>query len=148
MTVGTNDGSPNVFPYGSPNFYSGEYQQVYTASAFSGTVSISSIGFATSSGGVPNTVTFSVGLSTTSATVASMSTNYAANKGHGFTTVFTGSKTFSGGGGGAFDFVIPISAFTYNSTKGNLLLDVVVTSSTGSGNVPFETWAYPVKPGL
>ena len=142
VTVGTDDGIPNVYPFGDPipsnSPYKGEYQQVYGASAFSSPVTIDSIAFATVSPGYgPATDTFTVGLSTTSATLTSLSTDYAANEGADFEIVFTGTMTVTSAGSGAFDFSIPISPFYYNPALGDLLLDIVITSSSGSA-VPFE----------
>src|SRR5262249_38763059 len=82
---------------------------------------------------ITRTLNLTLGLSTTSATPGSPGTNYAANKGPDFTTVFSGTKTFTGAGNGTFDLQFPITPFTYDPSKGNLLLDVVINSSTGGG---------------
>jgi hypothetical protein len=136
VIIGTNDGNPNIFPYGAPsgnnNAYHGEYQQIYTSTVFSGPISISSIAFATAVGSVSITENFTLSLSTTSSTIAAPSSSYAANKGSDFTQVFSGSRTFATLGNGTFDFVIPITPFVYDPAKGNLLLDVNISSSTGN----------------
>lgn len=132
-------GNDNTFPFGTTEFYSGEYQQIYAGSAFSGPISISEISFQSIKLLNPGveTLTFTVGLSTTDASLASPSLDYAANKGADFTTVFNGSITFTGRNDGTFDLVIPTSAFTFDPSKGNLLLDVVITSSSGPGVASF-----------
>lgn len=76
--------SLNVFPFGDN--YVGEYQQVLSSTAFASAVDIYGIRFASSSpvAGSSHTLTVTIGLSTTSASLASLSTNYAANKGADF----------------------------------------------------------------
>ena len=144
IVVGTNDGVPNVFPYGSPsgqsNAYKGEYQQAYTSSAFSGPVTISAIGFATTgSAGLSVTDTFTLGLSTTSASLSNLSTTYASNIGPDSKTVFSGTQTITSLSNGTFDFLVTLATpFIYDPSKGNLLLDVNIASSTGSSFVAFE----------
>jgi hypothetical protein len=103
---------------------------------------ISAIGFATSSGyaGQSNTDTFTLGLSTTSATIASLSTNYASNIGPDAKTVFSGTQTITAASNGTFDFLVTLSTpFVYDPTKGNLLLDVNISNSTGPNQLAFET---------
>jgi hypothetical protein len=127
---GTN--SSNVFPFGIGT-YTGEYQQVYLASAFPGTVAINSVAFETvpsfgTPTGIPVTLSFTMGLSNTTASPSSLSTSYAANKGANFTTVFSGSFTYTPLANGTFDFVVPTIPFTYNPGNGNLLVDVVINT--------------------
>jgi hypothetical protein len=128
ITVGT-DTSGNIFPFGFSD-YLGEYQQIYTNSAFSGPVTITSVGFATVTVDITGSVGFMLNLSTTPlASLASPSTNYAANRGADFTQVFSGSKSITPLGNGTFDFVVATTPFVYDPSKGALLLDVNITSS-------------------
>ena len=133
-------GNDNLFPFGTSSYYSGEYQQLYASSAFgTSPFTINSIGFESIKILNPGseTLTFSVGLSTTSASLSAPSTTYASNKGADFTTVFNGSITFTGQNNGTFDLVVPTAPFTYDPSKGNLLLDVVMQSSSGPGIASF-----------
>jgi hypothetical protein len=124
---GTN--ANNAFPFGTTD-YLGEYQQLYASSAFTGPVTITEIAFASELGsGRTRNLNFSLGLSSSTASLAAPSTNYGANKGPDFTTVFSGSLSFTAQGTNTFDLVIPITPFTYTPTNGNLLLDVVINSS-------------------
>jgi hypothetical protein len=121
----------NAFPFGT-TLYQGEYQQLYASSAFSGPVTITEIAFASKMGfgsGQTRNLNFSLGLSSSTASLAAPSTNYGANKGPDFTTVFSGSLSFTAQGTNTFDLVIPITPFTYTPANGNLLLDVVINSS-------------------
>jgi len=131
IIVGTNNAPANLFPFNDS--YVGEYQQVYTSTAFPGVSTITGLKFAPASGfSGSNTVTLTIGLSTTFATVASMSTNYAANKGADFTQVFAGSDTYTATGSDLFDLSFATTAFTYNPGLGNLLLDIFETSNSGA----------------
>ena len=111
-------GSSNAYPF---NFsgYSGEYQQVYSASSFNGPVDITAITFFT--GPISDssiTGNYTLDLSTTSASPLHLSTNYASNTGADNAVFFNGSVssslTFTG------------TPFLYDPSKGNLLLDVEV----------------------
>ena len=135
VIVGTNTFiANNVYPFGDS--YVGEYQQIYTGAAFAGVETITGLEFASGSAsgntGGSHTVTLTIGLSTTSATVASMSTNYASNLGADKAQVFSGTVTFTPTVNNTFDlsFLFP-TAFSYNPGSGNLLLDVNVTSTSG-----------------
>jgi hypothetical protein len=142
VTIGSAT-TTNIFPFGAiPGFvtYTGEYQQIYTNTAFSGPVMIDSIAFATSSDSesLSGTVGFTLSLSTTPfANLASPSTNYASNRGADFTQVFSGSETITSVGNGTFDFVISTTPFLYDPSKGDLLLDVNITSP-GTSEIGFE----------
>jgi uncharacterized repeat protein (TIGR03803 family) len=127
IIVGTNNNA-NCAPFSAE--YNGEYQQVYTSTAFPGVATITGLKFAFAPDKGSPTVTLTIGLSTTSATVASMSTDYAANKGADFTQVFSGTVTYTDVPY-TFDLSFATLPFTYNPTQGNLLLDVVITSITG-----------------
>jgi hypothetical protein len=146
VVIGTPGGPDNVFPFGT-NTYVGEYQQLYTKTAFSGPVSIIGVGFASSAlggqAGLSRTLNVTLGLSTSSATLTTMSTNYAANKGADFTQVFNGVVNYTAAGNGTFDLNFTTTPFTYNPGGGNLLLDVVMNSSSGS-QIAFVSTIDPV----
>jgi hypothetical protein len=123
--------SNNAFPFGTTDYH-GEYQQLYAISAFSGPATITEIAFASAMGfgsGQTRNLNFSLGLSSSPASLAAPSTNYGANKGPDFTTGFSGSLSFAAQGTNTFDLVIPITPFAYTPDNGNLLLDVVINSS-------------------
>lgn len=137
VIIGGSD-TANAFPLGFSG-YSGEYQEVYASTAFPGSVIIDDIEFETAAGfnnpTTPQTVTFTLGLSNTSATPLVMSTNYALNRGANFTNVFSGPITYTPLSNGTFDFVIPITPFLYNPGLGNLLVDINVTTPTGPASI-------------
>ena len=112
----------------------GIYQQVYASSAFSGTVTITQIAFASkgqlTSGPGAATYNFQISLSTTAVGPNALSTNLAANRGGDFVQVFSGPLTTTLTANDQFDLVIDIAPFTYNSANGNLLLEVNINSPT------------------
>ena len=137
FTVGAAGGGSNYSPfsesYGASPFADAvgpvEYQQVYSRSVIPGTVNITSVGFSSVAGPVGSELyNVTLGLSTTSAPTFLPSTDYNANKGVDFTTVFSGNITTTLKHDGTFDFIIPTSAFTYDPSRGNLLLDILVNS--------------------
>lgn len=118
-----------------PDFAAGGiYQQVYASSAFSGTVTITQIAFASkgqlTSGPGTATYNFNIALSTTAAGPNGLSTNLAANRGADFAQVFSGTLTPTLTANNQFDLVIDIAPFTYNPADGNLLLDVTTNAPT------------------
>lgn len=146
VTVGfANTG--NCYPFmcndsGTASGPSIEYQQVYAASAFPSAVTINSETFywqfEQSDGGSDTLLggTYVFSLSTTSAAVNALSTNLSSNLGPDNTTVAT--ITIPAGGvsfGTAFTFDNS-TAFTYDPTKGNLLLDVSVSDQDNVPNSP------------
>ncbi len=77
------------------------------------------------------TVNLNLGLSTTPRPVGGLSTDYSANRGPDFRTVFSGAQVFTPTpAAGDFDLVFNITPFTYNPSQGNLLLDVFINSSS------------------
>ena len=126
-------------------------QQIYSSSFFGAPSTISALSFRAYPGAAPsgffsNSFTISevmVRLTTTSlsaneASGLQPSTNFAANLGSGFTTVFSGPLTLTTAANGVnqpFDYTINFSTlFNYDPTMGNLLLDVFIpTSATVSG---------------
>jgi hypothetical protein len=136
--VGSIEGNANNgFPFNIGEFgiTSQRYQQVYVASEFSGTVTITGIAFrpdASEGAAFSSTLNnVQIDLSTTSAPVDGLSSTFALNVGANVTTVRSGSlplsSSFTGPAGGPknFDIVIPFTTpFLYNPALGNLLLDV------------------------
>jgi hypothetical protein len=115
------------------------YQQVYSASAFSGPLTINSLSFSFYPGyGGSSTVltgTYDIYLSTTSAALGELSSTLADNLGADNTLV----DVFTGGVNSDPSFTISLTTpFTYNPGDGNLLLDVIAYNQpnvpNGSGN--------------
>lgn len=140
LVVGTG-GSGNCFPFGCSaqsldpsTFKSTFYQQVYAASAFSGSGFISGLDFFVfpGFGGALNTMTFTLSLSTTTLGLnvdgagGISSTNPNGNDGAN-NTLF-GTYTISGTGPATLTFLG--TPFFYDPALGNLLLDLRVTSAT------------------
>jgi hypothetical protein len=130
---GTN--STNAFPFGNVVgfIYSGTYQQVYSKSVFTGPAVISEIAFASTGSGGSATydLNLNIGLSTTSAAVNGLSTNYSSNRGADFTPVFSGNLTANITRTSTFDLIFNLAnPFVYDPAKGNLLLDVFINSSS------------------
>jgi hypothetical protein len=127
-------GTGNCFPFGCS--YSGEYQQDYTASAFSGPVTITGLKFfntaynnnATSM----NSGLWTISLSTTSAGPNSLSGTFASNIGSNNTLVFSGnlSQPWSFGDALNIAFATP---FNFDPSAGNLLMDVSVSGASADG---------------
>lgn len=119
VTIGTNTNA-NVFPFSSG--YLGEYQQIYSASMFSGPVYITGITFFPTAS-VLISGQFTIHLSTTSAGVTTISSTYANNIGADNTQFFSGTvsnvNSFAGG------------PFLYDPSLGNLLMDVNTISASG-----------------
>jgi hypothetical protein len=132
--VATTEGNfDNLYPFnGAPI----RYQQVVSATEFSGGAGwINQIVLrpdASSGAAFSETLTnVQINLSTTKTPINGMSKTFAKNVGSDETIVWQGalplSSAFSGPGGGpmAFDIVINLQTpFFYDSTQGNLLLDV------------------------
>jgi hypothetical protein len=131
LIVGTpNEG--NLFPFSAG--YINEYQQVFKASAFPGIQAITALSFATISGPrLPESLTFTLSLSTTLAGPSTLSTNYAANRGDDFIQVFSGTVTYTPKTTVTTDLTIFTSLFTYDPSKGNLLMDLNISSGAGGG---------------
>lgn len=131
----------NDFPFGNSTFapYSGEYQQLYSSTAFPGPITITQIQFASAaifSAGTEN-LDFNMSLETTSASPSAPG-GYADNiaGGTGLTQVFSGSLAYDALVNGTFDLSVPITPFAYDPSDGNLLLDVNIISASG-GSVTF-----------
>jgi len=124
--------SGSAFPFGFD--YNGEYQQVYAGSAFSGPITITGLNFFNTQIDYGATQmhsgTWTISLSTTSATWNTLSSTFSSNIGADNTQVFSGDlgqpwtfgKTLS---------IILTTPYTYDPSKGNLLMDVHANTSTG-----------------
>jgi hypothetical protein len=133
----------NCFPFTC--VYTGEYQQVYTKSAFSGPITITNLEFFNtkydSGATVINSGNWAISLSTTPADWNTLSTTYASNIGANNTLVFSGDLSQPWAFGNTL--VINLSTpFTYDPSQGNLLMDVVVTGNTQYGLIEFDTNGY------
>lgn len=137
-------GQGNYYPFGG---YSGRFQEVYTASAFPGTITIRALKFYNTQATLGATSlpsgTWTVALSTTtSADWNRLSPNFDANVGSNNTTVFTGnlSQPWS------FPNTLTINLstpFTYVPANGNLLMDVLASNISTTGPlVYFDTTGY------
>jgi len=136
-------GTGNCYPFGCS--YSGEYQQVYTANAFSpGPITITDLEFFNTmynSGATSmNSGTWTIALSTTSADWNTLSSTFASNVGADNTVVFSGnlSQPWVFGNTLHIDLSTP---FTYIPGAGsNLLMDVMVSgASSPGGNLFFDS---------
>lgn len=139
-TLATVEGSGNnVIPFDLACCFVGagptRYQQVYSASQFSGAGLITQIAFRPDAFfAAPFSATLAsvqINLSTTSKAVDGLDVTFANNVGSDDTIVHSGqlalSSSLTGPAGGpkAFDIVIPLQTpFSYDPGKGNLLLDV------------------------
>ena len=125
-------GTGSFFPFG---FYNGEYQQVYTAGAFSGPITITKLEFFNtqfnSSATAMSSGTWTIALSTTSANWNTLSTTFASNIGGDNTTVFSGKLSQPWGFGNTLTINLS-TPFTYNPLNGNLLMDIMASGVTGS----------------
>lgn len=123
-------GSNNCFPFACAPM---NYQQVYSASGFSGPVDIYGISFKTAQDGFghamgPTPVTLTIDFSTTGVTPTTITGNFAANRGSDDKIVFSGTATLSSSGGNVFDITIPFtSSFRFDPNQGNLLVGMNVT---------------------
>lgn len=130
ITVGTEQ-SGNCYPFScfaKDRGAGAEYQQVYSASSFSGISTITSLSLYRYQGGQMDSATYSLYLSTTQKAVNGLSTDAAANR--GADAMLFGTYTL----GGYMPDVLTFSgnAFTYDASAGNLLLDIVVDSVTNT----------------
>jgi PEP-CTERM motif len=134
QTIGLPADTNNCFPFGCA--YDGEYQQVYTASAFSGPITITNLEFfntfANSGATSMNSGTWTIYLSTTSADWNSLSPTFSSNIGADNTMVFSGNLSQPW----TFPDTLHINLttpFTYTPGSGNLLMDVVVSGANDTG---------------
>jgi len=135
VTVGNiSSGERSFFPFGGA-YATGqeatEYQQVYLGSLFdTSPFLIGSVTFYAAPGFAPALNadgTYTLSLSTTTAPVGGLSTNFASNVGPDSYTFFSGMLPPSVST--TMTFTLP-TAFDFNPTAGNLLLDVTFTGVT------------------
>ncbi|MGA2576740.1 MAG: PEP-CTERM sorting domain-containing protein [Bryobacteraceae bacterium] len=129
----------NCDPFGCPAFFGlGTYQQVYTESAFPGTITIDSLAFyqgqILTNGGVPAGGTYTLGFSYTSDAPGNLSlANPNDNIGTGSETFYTGTlPPLTSDGGTSNLLLFSGTPFAYDPADGNLLLTVSVTGATNS----------------
>ena len=133
FVVGSNADGANCFPFGcNLGNTSTVYQQVYAASDFPGSMSITGLTFYNSVfPSTPlNSGTYTISLSTTSAAVDGLdTTTFSNNIGGDNVVLFTGSLPSLVAGG---SFTLPFTgAFHYNPGNGNLLLNIDVSGASG-----------------
>ena len=140
VTVGlpADSGQGNCFPWGCA--YSAEYQQVYTHTAFPGTVTITGLEFFntqynSSSTQLP-TGNWAISLSTTSVGLNTISGNFAGNLGADNTAVWSGNINQAWTVGNTLTITLS-TPFTYNPANGNLLMDVVGSGVSLPGGVTY-----------
>jgi PEP-CTERM motif len=131
----------NCFPFGCA--YSGLYQQVYTSSQFSGSLTITQLDFFNTSfnnfATTMNSGNWTISLSTTPADWNTLSPTFGSNLGADNTQVFSGdlSQPWAFGDTLAITLSTP---FTYNPLNGNLLMTVDATgTSNPGGDIYFDT---------
>lgn len=139
-------GTGNCFPFGCA--YSGEYQQVYTNSQFTGgPITITDLEFFNTQDNAGatamNSGNWTISLSSTTADWNTLSPTYATNIGADNTVVFNGnlSQPWAFGDTLTINLTTP---FTYNPGSGlNLLMDVNVAGATApGGTIFFDTNGY------
>jgi len=143
-------GGGNCYPWGCS--YNAEYQQVYTHSLFSGlgTISITRLSFyntQSSTGGATatNSGTFTVSLSTTSADWNTLSGTFASNLGADNRVVFSGSVAQAWAFGNTLTITLS-TPFTYDPSRGSLLMDVVGSGITNpNGTIFFDVTSNSVS---
>jgi len=138
-------GTGNCIPFGCG--YNGEYQQIYTAGAFSGPITINALQFynTQNDGGATaiNSGNWEISLSTTPADWNTLSATPGANVGSDNSVVFDGNLSQSWTFGDTLTISLS-SPFTYDPSNGNLLMDVLSSGlpaigSTGSSSIYFDT---------
>jgi len=143
LVVGSGATDGNVFPFGYASTFFGvstRYQQVYDDSNFSGPLSITGVTFysKSTSGSELNSGNFTVSLSTTSVAVNNLSSAFANNVGADNVLLFTGTLPALASGVLTLHFT---SAFDYDPSLGNLLLDIGYDGTTGfTSSTSFEAY--------
>jgi len=130
-------GTGNCDPFGCPQFFGlGTYQQVYSSTAFPGSIAIDGLTFyegqVISGAGVPGG-TYTMTFSYTSDAPGDLSlTNPSANIGSGSQGFYSGTLPALEGKTGGSLLDINGTPFVYDPADGNLLLTVTVTGGTNS----------------
>lgn len=165
--AGTEGGTSATYPFSQSSM---RYQQVFAASQFSGTGTITQISFRADGPSYSQGTLFlptpvanvTITLSTTTAQPGAMSKTFANNLTSTPTTVYSGTLMMSSsctgpsGGPNAFDTRVYLTTpFTYDPSQGNLLLDVTVNpgsapsvptldaETTSSGQVTSRVYGTP-----
>jgi PEP-CTERM motif len=130
----------NCFPFGCG--YNAEYQQVYSASQFSGIIVITDLEFFNTQynngNALMNTGNWDISLSTSSADWNTISGSFGSNLGGDNTLVFSGDLAQPWAFGNTLHITLT-TPFTYDPSMGNLLMDVVATGvSAPGGNIYFD----------
>ena len=135
VLVGTpaTPGIGNCIPFGCFR----NYQQVYSSSLFSGPISIIGLTFFNTqfTPGTIDPATYTITLSSGGATVGSLSTTFANNLGPNAQLFFSGSLS----GSAAPSFTISGTAFNYNPSSGDLLVQIF--KNTGTSNAAATVFA-------
>ena len=108
-------------------------QQIYNSDRFAGPVTITQLAFSsvTTTPPIVATYNFNIRLGTSATDVSSPSTTFANNRSADFTSVYNGVLVATLLNNGTFDLVINLTTpFTYNPANGDLLLDVLINSTT------------------
>jgi hypothetical protein len=143
VVVGTPSNTENCIPFSCSATFGNVYQQSYSASAFSGPITITGLAFSADPNFTPIVSidgNYTISLSYSANPANSLSLTFANNVGANSTTVFSGLLEVNN----VTTFTIPFTtSFTYDPTLGSLLLSVLVNSSTGpqayylQANYPF-----------
>jgi len=142
IVIGSNV-SANEYPVGSKDTGIGKYQpgaiyqQIYSRTRFSGSVTITQIAFAsmnrlgtTPGGDVTENLIISLGTAAATSLDATSAT-FASNRGGPLTEVFSGRLVSTPALDGTFDLVFNLTnPFTYNPANGDLLLEMTTILST------------------
>lgn len=132
VTVGSGSNAGTCYPFGCPSLNAiTAYQQVYSATAFSGVQAINTLSFAKAFGlGTFDTATYTISLSTTAKSVLGLDTDNIWNN-VGADNIVLGTFTLSG----AAPLVLSFSGaeFDYDPALGNLLLNVAISNVTTAG---------------
>jgi hypothetical protein len=122
----------NEFPFSSSvDEYVGEYQQIYSSTAFGAPLLISSMAFETGPGAQPASASydFTLSLGETTRTPSNPGSAYSGT----FIPVFSGPLTVNYTSAGAFDFVVNFATpFAYDPSLGNLLMDIEINSPSSA----------------
>jgi hypothetical protein len=142
VIVGSNNGN-GCFPFGACFEQQAglEYQQVYTASAFSGPTTIGAISFFDSESGALASGTYQIFFYTTTKSVNGLSANNTTGLSDNPGTQLSDFGTFSLSGPAPATLTLSGTPFVYDPSGGNLLMDVFPTSftPTSSASAFFET---------
>jgi hypothetical protein len=144
LTIGTpgDSNTGDCAPFGCDL----QYQQVYGSSLFSssgGPIQITGLTFFNNNF-VPGSISaadYTIALSTTSAAVDGLSTSFANNIGPDSQVFFTGA--LSGLIGPTNQFTLNGTSFTYDPTKGNLLMTITKDNDPGDFSVFLDVNSAP-----